>query len=503
MHAYKVIDLKNTAGVIPVEINDRMYVNDSITSIHYLNLTSLKNEIESIDYHIDQLKTSTIETSLLKPLRIMKSNLDEKYIKLTGKTITRQKRGLINALGSAISWVTGNMDADDKQHYEKILLNLETNQQLLLNNEHTHSHYNTELIDRLNKDFNEINSNNKIIEQTLNKESSIIEQLIVVQALTMNVNILDRKLDNILVGLEKCIEHELHHSILSINELEYITLNMSNLLASKKIEMIWRLSTVNCIMSNKAIMYIIKLPKKGLISKTYSLVSYPSKINENYFKINIDIKQPISLLKEVVLLDQCLEDERISYCKRIKTLQNACINEIMKNENLKNCEVQPITKPSSFVNFNEECQCITGYNANQLEINNEKVNVPDGSFIVHLAPSDMWNDKRLPKIYKESKSLILTSSLDHLSFNSNITLANIVKVKEEQKINLIKYITESEPEKYLLFVIISAIIMFITVIVYIWNKKRNNANYQTAGNQFPLIMPSQLQVDTVSPFVRS
>lgn len=56
------------------------------------------------------------------------------------RNVNRNKRGLINVLGSVFKFVSGNLDASDGERYNAAIKELQTNQQNIIShfNKHTY-----------------------------------------------------------------------------------------------------------------------------------------------------------------------------------------------------------------------------------------------------------------------------------------------------------------------------------------------------------------------------
>lgn len=61
------------------------------------------------------------------------SQTEHKFSQITSSTNIRQKRGLINGLGSIWKSITGNLDQEDADRYDKVIIQLKDNQKKIVN----------------------------------------------------------------------------------------------------------------------------------------------------------------------------------------------------------------------------------------------------------------------------------------------------------------------------------------------------------------------------------
>lgn len=86
----------------------------------------------------------------------MFNELELNIIKLFNK---RNKRGLINGLGSILKSITGNLDSSDEERYNSILEQLSNNQKILQTEAKEVVHQQQTLTEKFNKNTQTINLN--------------------------------------------------------------------------------------------------------------------------------------------------------------------------------------------------------------------------------------------------------------------------------------------------------------------------------------------------------
>lgn len=107
----EIHDLQNNQGLLPLQLGNARNKIGHNNFIHIINLQSYTIIVEEIRHSLNELGSiheldNTLATTNLK--------LNELQLKLNSLLPKRRnKRELINGLGTAIKFLTGNMDAND------------------------------------------------------------------------------------------------------------------------------------------------------------------------------------------------------------------------------------------------------------------------------------------------------------------------------------------------------------------------------------------------------
>ena len=120
---------------MPIHLGEAKLQKSYHTLVHYYDLSVINNEILELNNHYN------IVSKLIHKHQNQYKEIEnyDKIFKQTYKSVrdkftslfprNRNKRGPINGLGTAVKFVTGNMDADDATRINRIVKNLENNQQ--------------------------------------------------------------------------------------------------------------------------------------------------------------------------------------------------------------------------------------------------------------------------------------------------------------------------------------------------------------------------------------
>lgn len=178
-------NLENNPGLIPLKLGTAKIQEQSHTLIHYYDLNPIIAEINKLGEQstdlINKVETSTIRdyhfdtSEYLKILNLTKEKVENKIKEILPHPL-RSKRGLINGLGSIFKSISGNLDASDGEHYEKLISELQNNQNKLSSNIIKSNSVSVEIINKFNQTVRQITHNEELLQSRINSIASILEQ---------------------------------------------------------------------------------------------------------------------------------------------------------------------------------------------------------------------------------------------------------------------------------------------------------------------------------------
>lgn len=112
-------------------------------------------------------------SNYIELLKITQNRIDNKIKEIIPHP-QRIKRGLVNGLGSIFKAVTGNLDANDGNRYEKLIHELRENQRNLQANILKQNSLSLSVIENFNSTLRQISYNEKLIESKINEISFIV-----------------------------------------------------------------------------------------------------------------------------------------------------------------------------------------------------------------------------------------------------------------------------------------------------------------------------------------
>ncbi|XP_039277002.1 uncharacterized protein LOC120349856 [Nilaparvata lugens] len=483
--SYKMVDLSRTSGIAPIKIQNSHIINETFTYVHNINTSYLRLELSNIETFVDFLaKRNNIDKSRLS---MMKLNL--KYTKNKLNEIQsvnyRQKRGLFNGLGSAISWITGNMDADDKERYDKILQTVQSNEYHLSNNVDKQFAVNQKLINEFNNEMKVIRANNLKISNYFNSlfnESNRMEMNQQSSLLFDSLLLLNNKISDIVTSLEFCKLKILHSSIISHDDLFLLQKNSNVSFISNKISVLWKLSKVHCGIFKDHISYFVDVPLLSTVYETFFLLSYPVIVGN---EILTTIAHPSFVLRNDKLFSgncELIYDDY--YCSEVSELNDKCIEQLLNDRNLDGCSKVVLKDGDSFIKYVEIVDSFILFNFSTCMVLNTDVNKnitlflnkktqllkinSSETLIGYYKPNIFWeNEIVLPTEFVEKKRL------SNLNFDQ-VHIANI----NFQKLDVLDELPLTDNRNLcIILLLIFTVILLIVIIflkrLFIWHKLCN------------------------------
>lgn len=174
---------------------------------HIINLTNYHNCISQIRTTVNSLLE---ENTLIDSVLILKSKLSQLQTKLDSFTLlNRQKRGLVNGLGTLIKTISGKLNASDAKEIDVKFNNLKDNLNVVSGNLQLQNEFNNEILIRFENITTHINyeqilinnfltnSQNKIVKE-LNEERNLVRKLQYINRIDYSIGLLLNHLnDNI------------------------------------------------------------------------------------------------------------------------------------------------------------------------------------------------------------------------------------------------------------------------------------------------------------------
>lgn len=108
-----ITDLSRHEGLLAFKEREAKVINSEHFHLHIVDLEKFESSFANLQYmtHILEKQNTTKRFNRLLDIRIKR--LSDKYFRL--KPLHRQKRGLLNPLGTFIKSITGNLDDTDLQ----------------------------------------------------------------------------------------------------------------------------------------------------------------------------------------------------------------------------------------------------------------------------------------------------------------------------------------------------------------------------------------------------
>lgn len=455
-------------GITSFKITKTLVVDKYYTFIHITNLELLDSELQNlhniinVSYKLNQ--TSSVK-SLHKYYLYSRNKLD--HI-ITNHHRIRVKRGLINGLGKAISWLTGNMDSDDKEKYDKIINGIERNAFHLEHNVENQLALNKKLIEEFNHDILIIQSNNKKMKQFLS--SPVVNQIEINQQLNsifLNLVLIANKIRDVETSIKYCKINILHSSILTHNDLESLQTNRNVTFLTSDLTALWQLSKVHCSIKDNNIYYFINVPLHSYSPETYFLLSYP--IERDNLVSTIYAHPPLILrVNDELFTATCEEIKDYLYCHNKTLVSDKCILQIVNNVNLIDCKAV-YTSSLPFIKYIPFVDYYLTFKVNKIVVN--KHNCNDTVFLantslIKLDENETILDNKVIPMYKNSKVMSLSAQVFAHS-DLNISFEDLHKFNIAMKpLEYLEDVPSTSIEKYYYFVS-GALLLVLFLLMYL------------------------------------
>lgn len=436
--------------------------------MHNINLQYLEDELENTGNLLRLLRSKNSDPHHLD---IIESQLDLTQNKFDHIMLhkTRAKRGLINGLGTAISWLTGNMDATDKEKYDEILRKVESNDYHLQHNVEQQLSINKNLIKEFNHDIQTVQDNTFKIRSYFKLLSNSTANLELNQNYLLLFNtlqILYNKISGIETSLEFCKLNMLHSSILSYREIKRIAQDSKVSLISDQPEILWHLTKVHCSLHSTFISYFLQIPLSSPQYETFFLLSYPISIKHEVATVNVN---PSLIIRyNDILSGDCTLLQENYYCNKTKHVTNKCTYEILGHRNLDNCKHLVITPTKPFVKYIPIINQYLVYNISKLSLvsnNQSKIIYPKLISLLYLEQSEYLVNFSKPYIYWES-SISLVKNLPPIKTYSNFSFEQIHRANINIQ-PLVPIEDISQTNNVIIYTVVTSFTLLSLVSIYI------------------------------------
>lgn len=247
-------------GFVDIYIKSQEIVQETDVVLHIINLHDIETILDNMTENIKLMKIDNKEM-----LNLELSDAKNKLLTLLPKQ-SRQRRGLINGIGSIQKWLFGTMDDEDRQNIQKQLFNIDeivnnNNQQIIINDYFniTINHLKMVITNDRQKIQEELNSINKFLKIENNK-SRYLEQLSNIQLIKSRIEHLQDNVISAKYGL-------VHPSILTSNEIKKYNIDYN------------KLKYIQCgttFVNGSYLVLGVKIPKKFIIVKLRIIVPLPN-----------------------------------------------------------------------------------------------------------------------------------------------------------------------------------------------------------------------------------
>ena len=382
--------VNDNVGLLPIKLGNAKVKQYTFTFIHFNDLHPIIQEtnklyintisiVELVNKHREYKKDSV---HYVKALQFLQKRVENKISEIIPHS-NRTKRGLVNVVGSVFKAVTGNLDASDGERYEKLIQNLQKNQNSLEENIRKQNYLSIGVIDKFNLTIQQITQNEKILQGKIDQIALIINSTTYSQNShfikdTLNqLIIMYETIDSILQDIENSLTFSklkiMHPSIIKTDDLFIELKNIQAQVGENLMPLPVKIDNIlyyeniielECFILNNKITYLLHFPITFQMSFTYfHLFSIPI-----YYK---------SLFKAILPVNKYLIKGQLHYafenelCKEAMDSYYICDTPLKEVSYNSPCSVQLLQSKTNNKNCKQVELKITQPIVNQLDNTNQ------------------------------------------------------------------------------------------------------------------------------------
>lgn len=217
---------------------------------------------------------------------------------------------------------------------------------------------------------------------------------------------------------------------------------------------------VHCSIHNDYLFYFIQFPLKSLTCETFFLLSYP--VLKGKEIVTIHVHPSLVIRDNELLTGNCVLINENYYCKNITLVENKCVNQILEDRDLNDCELLVIKNVSPFIKFIPIINQYLMYNVTKIIVNINFQNFtlnPKFVQLMYLNSSEYLLNYSKPYVYWES-NVMPPSEVPKFKSYTNFTFDQI----HEANINVQPLETIDEihldDHKFIYYLLIVILIFF-------------------------------------------
>lgn len=480
--------------MLQLKLGTAKTITDYTNLIHIIKLDSYSNNVAKIEESLKHFTLSHYNKGSLEVTKYKLTDLKNKLNSITPRY--RNKRGLFNGKGSAIKFITGNMDSNDASHINEIIFNLTSNVQTETNRQ---SVLNTKIIERMENITNHINREQDIIVRSLQhslndiiSNSKLINDIQYLDQINYHIDLLSNHIASISEAMILSRLKIIPKMILNIEELNEIENNLKNQSINiDTIEHLYELLELQAYYNNTNIIFnILHIP------------------HDQYIISHI-IPIPINKTKEIIIKPYIIyNNEKIQYfdnlCKKIENLyyckessqqetveKSSCFGKII-NHLEANCNLNDVGHITKVSQPEQGLVLIRNLPPTEMKTScDSKNHVIEGNLLIHFKTCDLIINeityKDNPNIYWD-EFILNPSTQVNIKPLSTIESLSIPKLKEyhlRNKLAIEVLSNNTELHRHINYGFLVAIIGVIIIIVITKRKTKFAVNELPTVNIIP------------------
>lgn len=356
-------------GILPLELGKAKLEIGTHIMFHEFPLHLLKAEKAKLDSQIDQTLTQMLPMNLkrsnhLEILTQIKEACEDK-LKYFSFYSRRQRRGALNFIGTGFNWLFGTLDNNDKEIYDKAILELNKNEFKIQEKYDSLWSMNIAAMHEINNTLHNAFVNDNILQNEIGK----LNQTVVMHELEEDISlyitkyqIILRTINELMDSLTFCKHHTLDPVIISpesyLTQLQNLDNNHVDLPYQPTADNIFlyqEITTVNCAFNTDHILYFLHLPLfTRQAFKVYKLVPVPMNVQSQYYRPRVSPDFVIRHDDTVLTTPNCLKATHNSFlCMENFQAAPTCEFEALTRHDVSTCHLDSLALEADFVEIDE------------------------------------------------------------------------------------------------------------------------------------------------------
>lgn len=260
-------DLTNTKGLLALNLGPTKLTSHYNNLIHIIDVADIRNSLNQMYHNIFETEFNETKSFYnLKNLKQQYTNLDHKIESIEIQHY-RNKRGLIDGLGTVFKKITGNMDNDDAIEINNQIETLKNNQ-LLITDRMTGQHQlNAQMIERFDNITKFINCEQaklKLLASAMQSFPTVEQQLFQSQfyfSLQSQLQYLDNHVSDIISSISLAKLGIISKHILTKKELTIVHDSLSKQVNILNDEHLYELLELRAYYNDSNILFVVMIPQ--------------------------------------------------------------------------------------------------------------------------------------------------------------------------------------------------------------------------------------------------
>lgn len=416
--------LQNNPGILPFKLGKAHVQLSQHTFIHKIPLYRLEAEIQSCISYFNKIEETALNETTISYLPYLPNNRAVILAQLrklaksfnlikpaVNITLNRNKRGLINGLGSAFKFLFGNLDSDDGEKFELAIKNLQDKQDNIIQSFNRHLSLNKQAIQAVEANLKILTENQQHLVSAVNNlrnETAKLGQLARIQLalniLETSIIYLQEVIDNIQISLTFANLNVLHPAIINNAEINFMLNTLSqihdpNTYYSSDYQAFINTISINYYVTNEHIVFVLHVALLHPDTfQYYKLYSIPTIQNTTiippttYVAISGNLCEYIS--------QPCKRINNNFHCSRetlvVNYQEEQCISHLLQVRENPQCIAVPVSFNQSIVEQINEAKYLIISPSNiriKAKCKFEEIKSLQGIYLVHVPYQCMFTAK--------------------------------------------------------------------------------------------------------------